>query len=143
MSDKIKVVLDTNIVVSSALAIEGNPAKIFELILLEEIESFTSKEILDEIKNVLSRPKITKRTTEDLRDFIIENFEKFSEVIKPKIHIDEIKDDPDDNKFLECAISANANYIISGDDHLLRLKEFKGIKIVNPSEFLETLEKKQ
>ena len=51
--------------------------------------------------------------------------------------IQAVYDDPDDDKFIECAVSGNADYIISGDQHLLQLKEYSGIKILNASEFLE------
>ena len=52
------------------------------------------------------------------------------------IKIEIIKDDPDDNKFIECAVTNNADYIISGDNHLLNLREYENIKILSPKEFL-------
>lgn len=58
-------------------------------------------------------------------------------VVKPTKRINEIKDDPSDNKFLEAAIAGNADYIVSGDKHVLKLKKFKDILIVTPAEFLE------
>ena len=60
-----------------------------------------------------------------------------SEIIEPKEKYKIIKDDSDDNKFLDCAVAGKANFIISQDKHLLTLKEFKSIKIVTPKEFLE------
>jgi predicted nucleic acid-binding protein len=48
-----------------------------------------------------------------------------------------VQDDPDDNKFIECALECRADYIVSGDTHLLNLKEYEGIKIINAGEFLE------
>ena len=52
------------------------------------------------------------------------------------IKIEIIKDDPDDNKFIECAVTNKADYIISGDNHLLNLREYRNIKILSPKEFL-------
>jgi len=138
MPDKVKVVLDTNIVVSSALCIDGNPAKVFEMILLEKIKNYTTEEIIKEISKVMERPKIAKRLSLVEIEFIMDNYRRFSEKIGPKISITE-SEDPDDNKFLECAVEADVDFIISGDEHLLKLKEFKGIQIVTPAEFLRTV----
>lgn len=135
----IKVVLDTNIVVSAIISADGNPAKIIEKLFLEEIENYTMVEIIDEIREVLERPKISDRINPDIKEFTLSNFEVFSEVIMPLIKLNKVPDDPDDNKFLECAITANVQYIVSGDSHLLDLKEFMGIKIVTPLEFIEVM----
>ena len=139
---EIKIVSDTNVVISAAVSSDGNPAEIFELLLLGKIKNFTSDEIINEIKEVMEREKIRSRLTLYNRRFIIDNFEKFSVKIIPKIKNDIIKEDPKDNKFLDCAVSANTGYIISGDEHLLSLKEFKGIKILSPAEFVKLFDKK-
>ena len=60
----------------------------------------------------------------------------YSEIIEPKIKANAVPEDPKDNMVIECALSAGADYIITGDNHLLKLKEFKGIKILTPKEFL-------
>ncbi len=134
--DKIKVVVDTNVVISSAISVDGNPAKIFKMVLLETIKNYTTTGILEEIRDVLNRPKIARRLSLVERNFIINNFGRFSEKIEPNLEFFEIKEDPDDNKFLECAVSAAVDYIISGDEHLLNVGEFRGIKIVNPADFI-------
>lgn len=136
---KLKVVLDTNVIISAAISKEGAPARIFELLLLELIENFTSKEIVKEIEEVFSRPKISELINERDRRFVIKNFKKFSKKITPTLKIDEIKEDPDDNKFLEVAITGNADFIISGDAHLRQLHVYKNIKIETPNEFLEEM----
>ena len=61
------------------------------------------------------------------------------EIFEPRKKLNIIKSDPADNKVLECTLGAKAQYIISGDNHLLRLKDFMGIKIVTAAEFLETV----
>lgn len=132
----IKVVLDTNVVVSSMLIPEGNPASIFKKLALGEIKNSTTQHIIEEIKEVLARPRILKRISREESNLILHSFEELSEKVDPKIFFDEVKDDPDDNKILECAVASTADYIISGDDHLLKLREFRGIKIVSPVEFI-------
>lgn len=135
----VKVVIDTNVIVSAAKSSDGNPARIFEMLLLEEIINYTTKEIIEEIKEVLARPRIKLNLLE--QEFIINNYKRFSIKIETMSKFDIIKEDPDDNKFLECAFDGKAVYIISGDDHLLNLKEFKGIKILTPAEFVRLMQK--
>jgi len=130
-------VIDTNAVISAPLSEEGNPAKIFELLLLEEISNFTSNEILEEITEVFSRDKIKKKLSKEKTDFIIKNFKKFSKLVEPSIKLNVVKDDLDDNRVLECAETANADYIVSGDEHLIKLRNYKNIRIVSPKEFFE------
>jgi len=57
----------------------------------------------------------------------------------PKRKVNVVKQDPDDNKFIEAALEGEADYIVTQDRHLLKLKEFEGIKIVTPEEFLRIL----
>lgn len=135
----ISVVLDTNVAVSAGISPDGNPAFIFEMLILEEIKNYTTSEITEEFREVLQRPRIAKRLKPLEQEFILNTYEKFSEKIEPAVKFEEVKDDPDDNKFLDCAVSAAAKYIISGDQHLLGLKEFRGIKIVTPAQFVEIM----
>ncbi len=62
-----------------------------------------------------------------------------SEVVEPDIKLDVIKEDPEDNKVLECAICSKADYIVTGDPHLLRLKKFRGVQIINVNDFMDRL----
>jgi putative PIN family toxin of toxin-antitoxin system len=90
---------------------------------------FLSKEILDEVEEVISRKKFG--FTEQKISSALEAILSFCE-INPGIKVDVIKSDPDDNKILEFAIACKASYIVSGDSHLLDLKEYVTIKIINP-----------
>ena len=137
----VRVVLDANVVVSSVLIQVGNPAIILKMLISGEIQNSTTPEIIDEIKDVLERPRISKRINPLDQEFILHAFEEFSEKINPGITFAEVKDDPDDNKILECAVSAGVSYIISGDDHLLNLGEYKSIKILSPHDFVLLIEK--
>lgn len=137
----VRVVIDTNIIISAALSEEGNPAQIFEHMLLEQIENFITDEIIEEVINVFKRPKISKLINENDVEFMIDNYKQSSKKVHPKDKLEVVKEDPDDNKFIECAVEAGAEYIISGDPHLLNLKTYKNIKIVSPAEFVKIINK--
>ena len=135
--EKSKVVIDTNTIISAPLSEDGNPAMIFELLLLGEINNFRSEEITNEVIEVFHREKIKKLISEEKIQFIINNYKKFSELVKPNIELSIVKEDEDDNRILECAETGDVDYIISGDEHLLNLKNHKNIRIVSPKEFLQ------
>jgi putative PIN family toxin of toxin-antitoxin system len=132
-----KLVLDTNIFISSFYW-GGNPEKIIQRIIDGVDELYISKEILEEISSVMARPKFkTQRET-------IESFTKSIDKISKKIVImgqvkNICRDSEDDNK-LECGLLSNADYIITGDDDLLVLKEYANIKIIKPKEYLEIVD---
>jgi len=73
---------------------------------------------------------------------IVDNIIKTAEVINVNQKIDVIKADPSDNKILACALECKAKYIVSGDYHLLSLKEYKGIKILKAAQLLEKITKR-
>lgn len=133
-----KVVLDTNVLVSSTLTERGKPFKILKKAESGYIELFISPEIIQELEDVLLRDKIPFEE-EDVKEFI-EKIISISTVIVPEESFEVINEDPEDDKVLECAIDSEADYIISGDSHLLDLEDFKGIKILSPDHFLEVFE---
>jgi putative PIN family toxin of toxin-antitoxin system len=130
-----KIVLDTNTLVS-AVGWKGAPRKVFDLCIDDKLKIVTSNELIDEFIEVIFRPKF-KFIQEDIKLTIIRAIISISDIVDPKIKLNIIKEDEKDNKFLECALTGNAKFIISGDSHLLKLKEFEGIKIVNASKFLK------
>lgn len=137
MGEKIKIVLDTNIYIS-ALGWNGAERKLINQCFAGNFKLFISKEILEEINKVLNYPKFAFSEEEKTAflNLINENAIK----AHPKETLDLIKEDPPDNRFLECALEAHADFIISGNRHLLDLKEFKGIKILNASGYLKMIE---
>lgn len=137
--DRPKVVLDTNIVVSALIAKEGAPARIFEKLILGEIENYASKQIVNELREVFTRKEITKRTTKKARNFILKHYINNSIQLATKIKVNAVVHESD-NKFIETAIEAKAAYILTGDSHLLNLKQFKGIKIMTAKLFLAETE---
>lgn len=132
---KPKVVLDTNIYISSVFWI-GKPHKIIELAIDRKIEVLVSQEILAELEEVLRRDFVEDHQFIESQTALILEYAK---VVKPLNKIFVVKDDPDDNKIIECAVTAKAEYIITGDPHLLNLKEFQHIKILNPDQFLKLI----
>ncbi len=127
-----KVVLDTNVFISGIFwSGECN-----ETILAWREGKFTlviSLQIVSEIIKVLNdfKIKMPKEMIKEWADLIIRN----SIVVEPREKLIVIKDDTKDDIFIETAVAGNVNYIVSQDNHLLKLKEFRGIKIVTPEEF--------
>lgn len=127
-----KVVLDTNIYIS-AILFGGHPEEILNLARLGFISIFISPHLIQEIKKVL-REKF--QWSEKQIQETIDTIQNFAYLIEPKTKISKIKEDKADNRVLECALTSKANYIVSGDRHLLVLKRFRQIKILSPFDFL-------
>ena len=128
------VVLDTNVLISSIFWEKGNSHKIVDIAIEQKITNFTSPEMLNELARVL-RQKF--KQTEEYIESQLALIANYSQIIEPKIKANVVPEDAKDNMIIECALSADADYIITGDKHLLKLKEYKGIKILAPKEFLE------
>ena len=118
-----KIVFDTNTLVS-AVGWKGAPRKVFDLCIDNKLKIISSNELIDEFIEVIFRPKFNF-IKEDVKLTIIRAIISISDIVDPKIELNIIKDDVKDNKFLGCALEGNAKFIISGDSHLVRLKEFK------------------
>jgi putative PIN family toxin of toxin-antitoxin system len=129
-----KVVLDTNVLIS-AIVFGGNPRKLLEEILRGEPKLFLSDFILDELKGVLKRPKFGFPPEVILS--IITELNAIGYIVTPSEKIRKIKEDPSDNRILECAMEAKADYIISGDIHLLSLKGHRNVRVIGPAEYLK------
>ncbi len=131
----LKVVVDTNVLVSATI-VQGKQFEILKLAKLGKIKLITSPTILKEFEEVISREKFG--FSKEQVSLAIRQILEIAEIIIPQYKIDFIKSDPDDNIVLECAQESNADIIISGDTHLLNLKEYKNIQIVNATEFFNT-----
>ena len=131
-----RVVVDTNVFISSLLNTKGNPRKLIDLWRFEKITLCISKDILAEYFAVLGRFGMSEEPEgEEQLQLFQKRYNQFFLVSVPTISA--ITQDPADNKFVECAVAARATYIVSGDRHLLNLKAFKGIRILPPTEFLK------
>ena len=132
----LKITADTNILVSAAIA-KGNEFEILRFAKLGKIELILSMNILKEFKDVISRPKFG--FSEEQISCVFKNILGICTIVAPSASISIIKEDPADNKILECADTGKVDYIISGDNHLLDLKSYNGIKIARTSDILKIL----
>ncbi len=128
-----RVVLDTNIYIS-AILFGGKCEEILKLANQNLFEVVISKKIIDEIKAVL---KEKFYWTDKQISEAVKYIKEITSIVNPEISLAIVKEDFADNKIIECAVASNAAYIITGDkQHLLPIKEYEGIKIVSPMEFL-------
>jgi len=131
-----RAVLDTNIIVSSALG--GTLVLVLEKWDQGKFTVIVTTDILDEYFQVISRPKF--KLKQETIDKITRYIYQFSEFVVPEERLHIIEADPKDDKFLEAAIAGKVDFIVSGDNHLLDLKEFRSIPIISGREFIEFLE---
>lgn len=139
---KIKAVLDTNIFVSGIISSKGSPRKVLELARKEVFKVVTSASINHEIIEVLHRDYIYTKYSlnEDIIDDIATFLYEGTLLVEDTFKISIIEKDPSDNKFINCAVEGEADYIVSGDSHLLSLKNYKAIKILDANSFFKILE---
>lgn len=130
-----RIVLDTNVLISGIFW-SGTPSKILDLWVNDKFQLLTTQPILEEYNNTLNR--ISKGKKDNLVNawmlFIVEN----SVVVNIKKKF-KLSADPDDDKFIDCAVSGNADFIVSGDAHLLDLKSVLNVKIIKPNIFFDIL----
>jgi len=127
------IVLDINVLIS-AIIFGRAPRTILERVIAGKVRCVLSIAILDELRDVLQRPKFG--LTPEQAITVIEELSGVCEILNPPRRLRTIKADPDDNRVLECALEAQADAIVTGDAHLLKLRQFRGIAIVTPAEFL-------
>lgn len=134
-----RVVIDTNVLVSGIIQKSGFPYNVVRLWERGDIVLVTSLEMIEEARRVLNYQKIKGKyglDADDIKQTIL-NLLKYSAVIYNLPALNVIKEDPQDNKVMATALEGKANYIISGDSHLLNLKNYKGIEIVTAKRFCE------
>lgn len=135
---KPRVVLDTNVYLSGII-FGGNCRHILDLMIKKEIKVVISPAILLEISQKL---KQKFKWSQNQIFTTIKTIIKSTKVVQPQIKIGAVKMDKSDDKIIEAAVTGRVNYIISGDRHLLKIKQYQKIKIVAPTEFLSIYLKK-
>lgn len=135
----IRIVLDTNLFVSALLKPGSNPDIILHWVKDEKVLLLMSESICHEISRVLTYPKIRKRLTasdEELKNFV-QLLGTVAIITPGTLNLPPIDADPDDTKYLVCAVEGHADCIVSGDHHLTDLVMYRGIRIVTPIDFIQ------
>ena len=136
-----RVILDVNVLLSAAISGGGNPGKILDLWEKNQFDLVVSPPILEELERVIHYPKIQQkyRLAEEYVDNFLGLIGNQAIIVNPSKNLNVIERDPSDNRYLESAKEGNASYIVTGDKHLLELKEYAGIVILTPTGFLAIL----
>ena len=135
-----RVVLDTNILVS-ALLFRGELSGLVALWKSGRITPVISRETFREFRDVLAYPKF-KLTAREIKNILEEEVLPYFEVIDEVDEVHGVCKDPDDDKFLACALASGARLLVSGDAELCKVKKYKSVKIVSAREFLESFARK-
>lgn len=126
-----QVVFDTNVLLSSTLW-EGSVAqKLLFKLIKHDVKIFASEDILAEYKKVLTRD--FEYSDEKILS-IVEKLLLFLNLVNPVEKVDVVKEDPDDNKVIDCALASSSDYLITYDKHLLNLKSFGKVRIITPEQ---------
>lgn len=136
-----RVVLDTNVIVSATLNSKGASAQIISLFKAHSFTLISSPPLLNELRAVLSRQRLAKYVIRGtrLRQFVTD-LERSAVMVSPTETLRVIERDPPDNRVLEAAVEGSADYIVSGDTDLLELGSYRGIMIVAPARFAAILQ---
>src|SRR3954464_7980988 len=142
MPNDLRVVVDTNVLVSGLFGIENTPPlKILTAIRQQKIISVTSAVIMEEVGTVINREKISKKIhlNEEKRKVFIDDLIARSDVTAGKQLAHNFGRDIKDDKFLACGVEGGVDYIITGDNDLLILSGYEGIKIITPRDFVDLI----
>jgi putative PIN family toxin of toxin-antitoxin system len=131
-----RIVLDTNVLVSAIIS-KGKPRKLLQMGIDGKYQILASMEILDELSEVLQRPKF-KMTGKDIIR-IVSALMETAKIVKVSSNLKIISNDPDDNIIINTAYDGNADYIVSGDKDVRNLKNFHSIRIISVDEMLKIL----
>jgi uncharacterized protein len=139
----VRVVLDTNVIVSGLIRPEGPPGRILSRLLDEAFVLVLSPSMVDELRRSIRRPRARKyiRLSEEELEGRLAQLETLADPVEEKLASKVAIRDPDDLMILAAAVEGRADYVVTGDDDLLTLDEHQGIAIVTPRAFLELLER--
>ena len=137
----LRVVLDTNVIISGTIVAHGTPAQILDAWRKDDFIIIVSEPILREIEKVFHYPRIKERRCLTDRDIesVLQSLRRYGINTPSELKIEAIPEDPEDDKFIIAAVEGDADYIVSGDRHLKALKSYRRIRIVSASEFVQAL----
>jgi uncharacterized protein len=133
----LKVVFDTNVIVSAALYEESLPALLLSLGLEDKVRFFVSPALFNEYERVLKRPRF-KLGHKGIAA-LLEKILKKTMMVTPARELKILTIDKTDNRILECATKAKVDFVITGNKRHFPFEEFKGVKIVTPREFIDRI----
>ena len=148
--EALKVVLDTNVVIAAAINPFGSSGKVLDMVVDGTVRSYTSEEILEELRFKLTSEKVLKYLESRIYALWIYRIFRASSVFVELAERFEVSLDPDDNKFFDVVYSAKADFLISLDKkHVLKLRDGERkfslngheFLILTPAEFLEVVER--
>jgi putative PIN family toxin of toxin-antitoxin system len=134
----VRVVLDTNVIISRYWSPRGIASKVLGLFERNAYNLVLSSDILADYHRVLRYPDIQAfhRMSDAEIDLALDELVRVCILVEPSERLAVVEEDPDDDKFIECAVAAGADYIVTGNKHLLKLGSFRGIQILRPALFL-------
>lgn len=140
MSAPLRLVLDTNVVIS-ALLWNGRPGDLLDLGATDQVRLYTSEVLLDELELSLAKPRLAARlqATDLSPQGHVANYASMTALVEPAPLPTPASRDSDDDRVLACAVAASANAVVTGDDDLLVLGAYKGIAILRVGECLEVI----
>jgi putative PIN family toxin of toxin-antitoxin system len=140
----LRAVLDTNVIVSGTISSTRALYEVLEAWRHRRFTLLTSLLILEEVQRVFEYPRIKTpyRLDAETAETILAQFTKYAVVTPGELAVREIEDDPADDMFLACAVEGAADYIVTGDRHLLDVGTYRGVSIVGPRSFLVLLEQR-
>ena len=137
MSNRVRYVFDTNVIISALLFENSKPAQAFQYALANG-EVLLSLDLLEELNEVLGRKKFNKYVTNEEREEFLEALIERAVLIEIVENVQECRD-PKDDKVLELALNGEARYIITGDRDLLVLNPFRNVRVITVEDFLKTI----
>ena len=138
----LRAVLDANVIISALIQPKGASGQILIRFLDgNSFELIVSPTILSELRRALSYPKVRKyiKSSDEDLDLWVASIELIAQPVDGKIRIQAVAEDPDDNKYIEAAVEGLAQFVVTGDKHLLSLKFYENIRIVTPRVFRQLL----
>jgi uncharacterized protein len=140
-----KVVLDTNILISAFITPNGEPAQVVKLLQTEDFYLILSADVFKEIERVIQYPKLRTlyQYTDEQVEAFLEGIRRIAIWVEVTERLAVVQNDESDNRFIELAVAGSARYIITGDKrHLLKIRRYQSIEIVSPTEFLALVKAK-
>ncbi len=138
-----RIVIDVNVYVSGTIFTENTPAKVIDAWRTGRAEVVISDEILNELHRTIYLPKLFRYfrlPSDERRQHLLDDLRRAAIHVSSTLKFSVVERDPDDNRVLEAAVAGEADYVVTGDKDLLELRQFRGIQIMTPAQFVAILE---